>query len=305
MMKTIITDLASHLTYAREISQQHGPNPEQYETHLAWYNRIHSEIKSGRLQKQDRDQLRSILGEAYSLNSLQGFAYHKPHGYAGDFEIIEKIYTQHVSDDPRIKKYDLFFQAQSAPKAVRNRKAYFKSILKDKIGASTKPLKVLNLASGPCRGVAEFLKEYPESNFQIDCLEIDPKAIAHAKSLLTPHAMDRISLVQGNIFKFLPSDTYDLVWSAGLFDYLNDKAFINLLRRFSRAVSKGGEIIIGNFHPTNPTIPYMEAIAEWYLNHRDEDNLFELGRAAGASSQQQMTIDREAEGVNLFLRITY
>ena len=49
-----------------------------------------------------------------SLETMQGHAYLKPHGYAGDFELIDKIYTYWKSDDPNLIRWDDYFHSQES-----------------------------------------------------------------------------------------------------------------------------------------------------------------------------------------------
>lgn len=104
-----------------------------------------------------------------------------------------------------------------------------------------------------------------------------------------------------NAFRFKSNKKYDLVWSAGLFDYLEDKQFIFLLRLLLDVVSPDGEIVIGNFSEANPSRDYME-FGEWFLHHRTEDRLAIIANQAGCS-EHSINIEKEATGVNLFLRI--
>src|SRR5262245_65191782 len=69
--------------------------------------------------------LRKTLKAFSDRESIAGFCYLQPYGYAGDFELIDRLYTQYTSSDPDIKDWDAFAQAQPAAIAVRNRKAYF------------------------------------------------------------------------------------------------------------------------------------------------------------------------------------
>ena len=63
----------------------------------------------------------------------------------------------------------------------------------------------------------------------------------------------------------------------------------------------GGELIIGNFHPNNPSKDYME-FAFWNLNHRTEEDLIKLANACGVKNSC-IEIKSESEGVNLFMHI--
>ncbi len=46
------------------------------------------------------------LPHEFLKGTLVGFAYHKPHGYAGDFEIIDTIHTKKVSGNIQFEKWD-------------------------------------------------------------------------------------------------------------------------------------------------------------------------------------------------------
>ena len=99
------------------------------------------------------------------------------------------------------------------------------------------------------------------------------------------HAQVRQHLDQnGNRERF--DDSYDLVYSAGLFDCLKDRAV--------RAA--GGSAGIGNFDVANPTRPLMELILDWPLyssvGRRPRSHFSNLGTG--------MTVEREATGINLF-----
>ncbi|MFC1733819.1 hypothetical protein ACFL6I_26260 [candidate division KSB1 bacterium] len=62
-----------------------------------------------------------------------------------------------------------------------------------------------------------------------------------------------------------------------------------------------GKIIIGNFHPYNPSRHVME-FGEWNMQHRTEDDLLKLVVLCGCD-EKQVVIDQEEERVNLFMRI--
>ncbi|MEA3467259.1 MAG: hypothetical protein U9R57_03430 [Thermodesulfobacteriota bacterium] len=95
------------------------------------------------------------LGDALSLKTIQGHAFHKPHGYAGDYEIIDKIYTKWLSPELELQVYDKYFHKQEAPKAVRNRKKYFIDIVRS-LAVGKSHTAVLNIGSGPGRDMLEY-----------------------------------------------------------------------------------------------------------------------------------------------------
>jgi extracellular factor (EF) 3-hydroxypalmitic acid methyl ester biosynthesis protein len=91
-----------------------------------------------------------------------------------------------------------------------------------------------------------------------------------------------------------------LIWSAGLFDYLNNRPATLLLRRLWRWVPPGGELVIGNFSTANSTRAYMEFMGSWTLHHRTESDLASLACQAGIPDNA-IRIEHEPEKVNLFL----
>ncbi len=248
------------------------------------------------------EMLYDILRPTLNVNTMQGFAHTKPHGYAGDFEMIDRIYQKWTSPDPSLSKWDDFFHNQAAPKAVRNRKEYFKSMAKGLLEKYPEGrINMLNIGSGPARDVHEFFADTGSERVFIDCVDIDARAIRYA-SELNRHNLDRITFHKKNIFRFQPQHSYQLIWSAGLFDYFTDQRFIRLVEKLYAFVEEGGELVIGNFSNDNPSRAYMEHVGEWVLEHRNEEELFELALKAGVA-QKNITVGQESEGVNLFLHM--
>jgi extracellular factor (EF) 3-hydroxypalmitic acid methyl ester biosynthesis protein len=94
--------------------------------------------------------------------------------------------------------------------------------------------------------------------------------------------------------------SYDLIYSAGLFDYLKDRTARAAGARLVAALAPGGHALIGNFGTANPTRPLMELILDWPLQHRSASDLRQLFGGIGTG----VTIEQEATGVNLFAAIS-
>ncbi len=274
---------------------QGGPTPEEY----SLVDRCLFRFQQGGIE--GFDELREILEQTLTTNSMQGFVYTKPHGYPGDYEIIDRIYTEWTSPDPQLKKWDLYFHQLAAARAVRNRKRYFHKILSELTHSDGDESKVvLNIGSGPGRDMYEFLQESGAENIHFDCVDLDANAVDYASKLCVDH-LDQISFVVKNLFRFRPQRQYALIWSAGFFDYLPDEIFTAQVRRLYAACQKGGELVVGNFSAHNPSRPAME-FGEWVLQHRDEDYLIELAEDAEID-RKNISVGSEPEGVNLFLHL--
>ncbi len=294
--------MKSHIAFVERMVAKGGPTPAEYELFTDWLQRVAAELKDGKLARQDVQNLRAAFGEALTAITLQGFAFTKPHGYPGDFEMLEKIYQKHVSSNPALKNWDLYFQAQSAPRAVRNRKEYFKRLLRGLEATHNKHAQfVLNVASGSGRDLSEFLRECRNGNLAFDCIEWDNNAIDFARRLCAEFSA-RTEFFRANALKFATTKRYRLIWSAGLFDYLDEAKFKYLLQRLYTFLDDEGELIIGNFSESNPTRNYMEIVGDWHLHHRSPEKLNRLARECGVS-QNDIRVDCEPEAVNLFLHL--
>lgn len=263
---------------------------------------ISLELEKGFISREDITKINNTFGQEFIDNTVQGHGLKKPYGYAGDFLMIDKIYTYSKSEIPKYKVWDEYFHTQSAPKAVRNRKEYFKKMVEDRIEKNPE-LELLNIASGPARDIFEMYSALPKDNkINTTCVEMDENAVEFATKLNKEY-LDHITFIRQNIFRHKTEIKYDIIWSAGLFDYFNDKAFLMVLRNFKNWLKPHGEIIIGNFNENNnPSRNYMEIFGEWFLNHRTEDELLSLALNAGFS-KDMVFIGKEPENVNLFLHI--
>ena len=260
-------------------------------------------LENGIIRLLDLEEIADYYPAGFLANTLHGRGLTKPNGYPGDYLLLDHIYTDYRSTDPRFSGWDDYFQQQAASSAVRNRKEYFKEIVaKRTILHSTTD--VLNIVSGSGRELSELYDNKPDhSKIKATCIEIDVEAIAYSKNLNKDH-LDNIAYVHSNIFRYKNDRKRDMVWSAGLFDYLSENAFVMLLKRFGDWMKPGGEIVIGNYNEThNPTRNYLEILGDWCLIHRTREELFELGQKAGFR-KSLLTVENEAENVILFLRIT-
>lgn len=293
-----------HVAYIEKMVAKGGPAPSDYASFSRWISQVAREFRSGALTQQDLQTLRAAFGEALSTDTLQGFSLQKPHGYPGDYEILDSIYKEHVSDDPKLENWDRFFHVQSAPIAVRNRKAYFVDLLHDveRVHRDKKTIPVLNVASGPMRDVLEFFRSNGHNHSVFfECVDSDEEALCYAQKLCASY-LDRIELRQANALRFRSKRKYQLIWSAGLFDYLSEKGFKFLLEHLLSMLREDGELVVGNFSETNPTRDYMEIIGGWYLHHRTAEELIRFAQDCGVD-RADIRIGQEPEGVNLFLHI--
>lgn len=284
-----------HIEFFRTLAEKGGPDPEEYDHLTESYHVLSSAIRKGVISSTELHNIWRYIGQAFSVDTIQGFVANKPHGYAGDFEVIDRIYTFWTSPRKCLEKWDIYFHTLQAPQAVRRRKTYFIDFVNRR--DRERELHVLNVGCGPARDVFEYLNTYGENCTYFHCIDNDPRAISYARSLCK--GSQQIFFIEKNVFRFRTQKRFSIVWSAGLFDYLNDKAFVFLLRRLFHITEPGGEIVIGNFSPDNTTRAQME-VGEWYLNYRTTDNLIALAGKAGLP-MEDVFVEKIYDGILLFL----
>jgi hypothetical protein len=81
-----------HVTYIKNMVAKGGSKPAEYQSFTNWLNIVAYELQQGKIKKQEIQSLQRVFGEALSEKTLQGMAYTKPKRYAGDYEMIDKIY---------------------------------------------------------------------------------------------------------------------------------------------------------------------------------------------------------------------
>jgi SAM-dependent methyltransferase len=287
--------------YPTTLVRQGGPRASEYSAFRDWLDRAARVVNAGRLQRESVCNFWRALGPEYLGNTLQGHALARPHGYPGDFEMMDKIYDRHVSPDPRFRAWDIFFHRQAAPDAVRNRAAYFSKVLDDAVDRTDGPIRVLDLACGSARHLAPWLLCRSRTDVEILCVDQDLKALLRAEEACSA-AEGRVRFQQANVLRFAPPGQFDLIWSSGLFDYFSDATFIRALARFRQALRPDGVAVIGNFGPANPTRAYMELVGAWVLHHRSPAELVAIAAESGAP-EHSITVGADATGVNLFVHV--
>lgn len=276
-----------------ELFEKNGPDHHEYDLILKIIDQISAD---------EIEEFRAVMQPILNPGTIIGFSFTKPFGYNGDFFIIEKIYQRYVSPDVRYKKWDEFFHHFPAAIAVVNRKKLAIEMLSNlHQNANGNNSDVLILGSGPVTEVYEFQTKNPNNHLVFDLVDLDKRAIAYAKAK-NKNFLSGMSFHNVNVIRHVPEKSYDLIWSAGLFDYFRDKHFVYLLKKYYEYVKPGGEMIIGNFNVENPSRRIMEILGDWFLNHRSEDELRGFALQAGIS-KDNIEVIREPLGINLFLKV--
>jgi extracellular factor (EF) 3-hydroxypalmitic acid methyl ester biosynthesis protein len=231
----------------------------------------------------------------------------KPLGYPGDFKIIDDIYQNNPTTTGYARLFDNYFQTTAICVAVRNRKEDFKKIIVNFANSKAgQKLRVMDIACGSCRGLSEVLNSGQLVNKDIifDCYDNEFFALEYARNLLgnPPNVNlfkeDILNFVirkkDSNIFK----NRYNLIYSTGLFDYLNNRICTRLIRNLREVLEKDGMMVIANVRDkySNPTVHCMEWATDWKLIYRTDDEFKSVFLNAGFK-ENELKIQYEEQGI--------
>ena len=235
--------------------------------------------------------------------------YNKPLGYAGDFEMMNLIYRQEtVGKSLFARCLQRYYIDEPAAQAVRNRADYLVSVISPLLAERDKdPIKILSVACGPAMEWQKILIDPSEwkRSAKVDLLDQDEQALHYAqvqlkhlsRSYKNQVAFNYIhNAIKNIIARGLAKERYDLIYSAGLFDYFTDAVAQKAATSLYDSLKPGGTLIIGNFNVNNPTTLVMEYALDWELIYRSKNDLQRLYNTIG----DDISIEEEPLGINLF-----
>ena len=245
--------------------------------------------------------------------------YTKPLGYAGDYEMVNMMLRSPYEGSSAFAKILNYALLNTEPVvAHRNRIDYLVELLRSECikRVSKGKTRVFNLACGPAVEVQRFLRECDESDLaEIDLLDFNAETLEYTRSQINEakNAGGRETQVryfQRSVHQLLRAATqggeeafqgYDIVYCAGLFDYLSQRVCKRLVALFCTMVRPGGRVIVTNVAAANPRKAWMEYVMEWNLIYRDESEMQDLVPENAPVTSTSLEADQT--GVNLFLDI--
>ncbi len=111
---------------------------------------------------------------------------------------------------------------------------------------------------------------------QVYGLDQDPLSLEEARTTLADQPVHTLQAgVKQLLTGELPSELrdLDLAYSAGLYDYLNQKLATAVSTRLFERVRVGGTVLVANFVHDVPDVGYMEVVMDWMLIYRTEEEL--------------------------------
>jgi len=268
----------------------------------------------------------------------------KPNGYPGDAHMMNYIYQNAFEGRTNFGKFlHRHAVATKACQSVRNRKEYLVNQILETNGD-----KILSLAAGPALEIKEVFEKRSNNHLNFMALDHDMETLvkfrpANHNGRFRYALANAFTLMSGNYQTAIPRDfmlrfcyprkdfrgfrkifctlkyelidlqpeDFDLVYSAGLYDYIKTYALDDtrgtaaLTKNLFGLVKPGGKLIVGNFNYNNPRDLrfVMEYIYDWKLIYREESEMYEFLRAIPKGEIKDVELITEETGINYFLKI--
>jgi hypothetical protein len=280
------------------------------------YSKIPDLIKDMNANDQENFKIfaREILGSYVYGAPFAARAYHKPRGYAGDYEMMNHLYTNETMGNTLFDQcMHRYLVEEPAGRAVKNRAVY----LADKINniivnsKNNRPVKIASIASGPgveVQFLLDNLKDIQGRDVEFYFIDQDIESLKYAQKKII--SKDRFvksgfkfnfinNAVKNIIADGLDDQGFDLIYSAGLFDYFSSPVARIAAEKIYEALSENGVLVIGNFNVGISTTPLMETLLDWNLIYRSKKDMEILFGGIGKAVE----IENEPLNINLFANI--
>lgn len=245
----------------------------------------------------------------------------KPLGYAGDYEMVNMMFRDSFEGASLFAKIvNYCFLNQGAVLAHRNRIDYLVERLTVeslRVARAGHSLRVLSVGCGPAVEAQRFLAQWPHADgVTFDLLDFNDETLDYVGRTLssvcrtnaTPSVAVRV--VKKSVAALLKESVralsahgpqqYDLIYFAGLFDYLTDQVCRRLLDVTFNWLAPDGLLLATNVTPANPSRYGMEHLLDWNLVYRDATQMRNLRPAAGP---EEVAVNSDLSGVNVWIEV--
>ena len=185
-------------------------------------------------------------------------------------------------------------------RGIRARKVNLQSVLRDAIRATQaegRPVRVLDIASGPGRYVLETMRELAEVPSVVTLRDYKPQNVEAARALAGELGLTNVSATVGDAFDraslaaVSPRPTVAIV--SGLYElFPSNDAVLTSLRGVADAVERGGYLVYTN-QPWHPQVEFIARVLTnregkpWIMRRRTQAEMDDLVREVGFEKLRQ------------------
>ena len=160
----------------------------------------------------------------------------------------------------------------------------------DNAAENVQNARVLSVASGHCRE-AEFSHALKNNELgRFVALDHDAASLSVMDHDYKQMGLEAAPLSVSDIIKGRADlGQFDLIYSAGLYDYLGKRFAQKLTAQLYKMLAPGGKLMLININFDYDEIGYLESYMNWAMIGRSKSEILEL--AAGLNTNEQATLD--------------
>jgi extracellular factor (EF) 3-hydroxypalmitic acid methyl ester biosynthesis protein len=232
----------------------------------------------------------------------------KPRGYPGDYQLMRMMYAgERLADTIFGRALDQLGLDEHLAATLPSRRDALVEVLRRRLSEAiptTRPLRILNIGSGPAREMSDWLGEIaPGPSIELVLVDQDAAALAYAQEQLAAVAMrheGRVRVICRHLsFKQLFAEPQrlaelvecDLVYSAGLFDYLREAPASLLIQQCFELLDVGGRLLVGNAAKTPVAAWVPEYLLDWKMIYRTPAEMRRLGKPFSERAKIELGAD--------------
>lgn len=211
-------------------------------------------------------------------------AFEKPSGYPGDARLIDHIYGYAPQPVDTLGRLIYGFTTSSpASRSVRLRRSVLAHEIDAVMHRRGEQARILAVACGHLREVEWCASMRRITPARFVALDQDEQSLAlvgaeYGHLGIECRNINVKDIVRGKV----DLGDFDLIYAAGLYDYLPDEFASRLTDRLFERLLPGGTFMAANFLPDAPDVGYMEAVMDWWLVYREAGDLRKLANGVAA-----------------------
>jgi SAM-dependent methyltransferase len=276
----------------------------------------------GATKRAYRQYTEAVLHPYVLSAPLAHHCYNKPLGYPGDYMLMSYLYDPQPYGNTLYDKliHEVVCRHEPMGDGVVKRKNFLleqiRGVVASARSSTSMPCRVLSLACGPAQEVLEFATEYRDSCAPtvFTLIDQDQRSLSYVNSSLSRLLIPGSTNIEAkylylgfmqmidelDAFDSLPEQ--DLIYAAGLFDYLKTASAQQLAQRLFQKLRRGGRLVIGNFKLPNDATWALEYWMDWHLIYRNHGDMKAIAELIDEPHSVNLTCD--ASGYTNILTIT-
>lgn len=219
----------------------------------------------------------------------------KPRGYPGDHELLTAIYDGVTKATGFGGYLDLYFLRSDLGRAVPARMAATREFLNREIARRPGEVRILNVASGPCREYFSGLQIDRPSRVSIWCVDNDQEALDFVKLQESKYRgeLPLLRYQKYNVLRMMSRQRnlelfgqFDIIYSIGLLDYIPDQHLVPILDGLGAMIKPDGTLFVAFKDALGYDKAEYQWFVDWFFFSRYERDCRELCKKAGFRMDQ-------------------